>query len=130
MWLTKFFTAVMVTLTGLLPSSCTKARSPAQSHTPIVAATFSESSTNRDLGTLEMTNHYETNVNLGAGKNCIIKPNQIDRGNLQLTLSFESKDTNGSVKDFSVVQVVGKKGKSIEVPIGGMNLTLVPLLAE
>ena len=126
----------MVTLTGLLPSSCTKAKTPpAQSHTPAaqaatLAVAASGSSTNKDLGTLEMTNHYETFVNLGDGRSCTIKPNRIDRNSLQLTMAFESKDTNGQVKDFSVVQVVGKKGKSIEVAVGSMNLTLIPLLAE
>ena len=123
----------MVALTGLLPSSCTKAKTPAaQSHTPTatVAATSSESSTNKDLGELELTNHYETCVNLGEGRSCTIKPNRLDRSSLQLTMAFESKDANGQVKDFSVVQVVGKKGKSIEVAVGSMNLTLIPLLVE
>jgi len=122
----------MVALTGLLPSSCTKAKIPAaQSHAPAATlANSSGSSTNRDLGTLEMTNHYETLVNLGEGRSCTIKPNRLERGSLQLTLSLESKDTNGKIKDFSVVQVVGKKGKSIEVAVGTMNLTLTPLLAE
>jgi len=133
MWLSKFFTAVMVTLTGLLPSSCTKAKTPAaQSVTPAatLAAAASGSSTNKDLGTLEMTNHYETSVNLGGGRSCTIRPNRLDRSSLQLTFSLESKDTDGKVKDFSVVQVVGKKGKPIEVAVGSMNLTLIPLLAE
>lgn len=133
MWFTKFFTAVMVALSGLLPSSCTKAKNPAaQSLTPAatLAAAASGSSTNKDLGTLEMTNHYETCVNLGAGRSCTIRPNRLDRASLQLTFSLESKDADGKVKDFSVVQVVGKKGKSIEVAVGSMNLTLIPLLAE
>ena len=93
-------------------------------------AAASGSSTNKDLGELELTNHYETCVNLGAGRSCTIKPNQLDRSNLQLTMSLESKDPSGKVKDFSVVQVVAKKGKSFEVAVGSMNLTLTPLLAE
>ena len=122
----------MVTLTGLLPSSCTKAKTPAaQAHAPAaVTAASTESSTNKDLGELELTNHYETCVNLGGGRSCTIKPNLLDRSSLQLTLALESKDAKGNVKDFSVVQVVAKKGKPFEVAVGSMNLTLVPLLAE
>src|SRR5277367_7042791 len=115
MWLTKVFTALMVILTGLLPSSCTKAKNPTaqQQHTSIVTiATSSESYTNQNLGELELTNHYETCVDLGAGKSCTIKPNLLDRSNLQLTMALECKGTNGMVKGLSVVQVVTKAGKS------------------
>jgi hypothetical protein len=132
MWLTKIFTAVMVALTGLLPSSCTKAKSPAaQQHAPVVnIVTSSQSNTNQNLGELQLTNHYETCVNLGAGKSCTITPNLLDRKNLQLTMSVESKNADGKTKDLNVVQVVAKTGKSFEVAVGDMNLTLIPLLAE
>jgi hypothetical protein len=132
MWLAKFLTAVLVALTGLLPSSCSRAKSPAaQQHTPVVTiATSSESYTNQNLGQLELTNHYETCVNLGAGKSCTIKPNLLDRSNLQLTMSLESKNADGKTKGLSVVQIVTKTGMPFEVAVGDMNLTLTPLLAE
>jgi hypothetical protein len=122
----------MVALTGLLPSSCTKTKSPtAQQHTPVVnIVNSSESNTNQNLGQLELTNHYETCVNLGAGKSCTITPNQLDRSNLQLTMSVESKNTEGKVEDLNVVQVVAKTGKPFDVAVGNMNLTFTPLLAE
>ncbi len=122
----------MVALTGLLPSSCTKAKRPAaQQHTPVVnIVTSSQSNTNQNLGELQLTNHYETCVNLGAGKSCTITPNLLDRKNLQLTMSVESKNADGKTKDLNVVQVVAKTGKSFEVAVGDMNLTLIPLLAE
>jgi hypothetical protein len=130
MWLTKLFTALMVILTGLLPSSCTSAKNPA-AHTPIVTiATSSESFTNKNLGNLELTNHYETCVNLGAGKSCTIRPTLLDRSNLQLVMALESKNANGEVRGLSVVQVVTKTGQSFEVAVGDMNLTLTPKLAE
>ena len=131
MWLNKFFTAVMVLLTGLLPSSCTKAKSPTAQHTPIVTiATSSESFTNKNLGQLELTNHYETCVNLGAGKSCTIKPTSLDHNNLQLTMSLESKNPSGKVSELSVIQVVTKTGQSFEVAVGDMNLTLTPILTD
>jgi hypothetical protein len=132
MWMTKIFTAVLVALTGLLPSSCTKAKSPAaQQHAPVVnIVTSAESYTNKDLGSLELTNHYETCIDLGAGKSCTITPDQIGRNNLQLTMSLESKNSAGKTKDLSVVQVTARTGKPFEVAVGDMNFTLTPLLAE
>jgi hypothetical protein len=131
MWLTKLFTALMVILTGLLPSSCTTAKKPTAQHTPIMTiATSSESFTNKNLGELELTNHYETCVNLGAGKSCTIRPTLLGRSNLQLTMALESKNASGKVKDLSIVQVVTKAGMPFEVAVGDMNLTLTPKLAE
>lgn len=99
-----------------------------------VAATSSESSseslTNKNLGELELTNHYETCVNLGAGKSCTITPNLLGHSNLQLTLSFESKNANGGTKDLSIVQIVTKTGKSFEIAVGDMNLTMTPKLSD
>jgi hypothetical protein len=131
MWLTKIFTALMVILTGLLPSSCTKAKNPSAQHTPIVTiATSSESFTNKNLGELELTNHYETCINLGAGKSCTIKPILLGRNNLQLTMALESKNASGKTSGLSVVQVVTKTGQSFEVAVGDMNLTLTPKLDQ
>ena len=81
MWLTKIFTALMVILSGLLPSSCTsmKGKSPAtQQHAPATTE-IATNSKNKNLGELELTNHYETCIQLGAGKSCTIKPNQESR---------------------------------------------------
>lgn len=88
------------------------------------------SSTNANLGALSLTNHYETCVNLGAGKMCTIRPTLMGHDNLQLTMALESKNANGKIKNLSVVQVVTKAGKPFEVAVGNMNLTLTPLLAE
>lgn len=132
MWFTKIFTALLVALTGLLPSSCTKAKNPAsQSHTSGV--TFGSSSglsTNKYLGELQLTNHYETCIDLGAGKSCTIKPDQIGRSNMQLTMSVESKNSDGRTKDLSVVQATAKTGKVFEVAVGDVDLTFTPLLVE
>lgn len=132
MWLTKIFTALMVMLAGLVPSSCssTKGKSPvAQQHAPAVTETATATN-DKNLGELDMTNDYETCVQLGAGESCRITPKAVDRGDLQLTVALESKNSDGETDGLSVVQVVAKSGKPFEVAVGDMNLTLTPKLAE
>ena len=132
MWLTKLFAALMAILAGLVPTSCTsssKART-AQQHAPVVIiATSSNSLTNKNLGELQLTNHYETCVNLGAGKSCTIKPTLLDHASMRLTMALESKNSKGGVKGISIVQIVTKSGEPFEIAVGDMNLTLTPVLA-
>lgn len=121
----------MAILAGLVPSSCTSSKSPAaQQHAPVVTIVTSPESFNRkNLGELQLTNHYETCVNLGAGKSCTIKPTLLDHASLRLTVALESKNSNGNVKGLSIVQIVIKSGEPFEVAVGDMNLTLTPVLA-
>jgi hypothetical protein len=99
-------------------------------HAPvIIIATSSESLTNKNLGELQLTNHYETCINLGAGKSCTIRPTLLDHASLRLTMSLESKNSQGGVKGLSVVQIVTKTGQPFEVAVGDMSLTLTPVLA-
>ena len=105
------------------------AKKPAAQQTVPAMADVSGSSTNKNLGELSLTNHYETCVNLGAGRSCTIKPTLMNKDNLQLTMSVESKTVTGKIKDLSIVQVVTKAGKSFEVAIGDMNITLIPKLS-
>jgi hypothetical protein len=136
MWLTKIFTALMVVLTGLLPSSCTstKGKNPATQAsaptptTPVPAITTT--SKNQNLGELQLTNRYETCIELGGGKSCTIKPNMLDHKNLQLTLALQSKRPDGRTSGLSVVQVTTQTGKSFEVAVGDMNFILTPKLAD
>jgi hypothetical protein len=141
MWVTKLFTALIVILAGLLPSSCTTGKKPmAQQHAPQTApvatvAAAAETKTNKielqnneNLGELELTNHYETCVNLGAGNSCTIKPTLLDNNNLKLTMAFETKNASGGMKGLSILQVVTKSGQPFEVAVGDMNLTLTPKL--
>ena len=118
----------MLAFMGLLPSSCTKAKSPSAQHASS-GEMVSGSATNKNLGELSLTNHYETCVNLGAGKSCTIKPTLISRDSLQLTMAVESKSSNGKTRDLSVVQIITKTGKPFEVAVGDMNLTLTPKLS-
>ena len=129
MWFAKIFTVVLLALTGMLPSSCSMAKKPSAQQPAPAVVSVSGSTTNKNLGELSLTNHYETCVNLGAGKSCTIKPTLLGRSDLQLTMSVESKNANGNIKDLSVVQVVAKAGKSFDVAVGDMNLTLTPRLS-
>jgi hypothetical protein len=129
MWFAKIFTAVLVALTGLLPASCTTAKKPAAQHATD-AEIASQSETNKNLGDLSLTNHYETCVNLGMGRSCTIKPTLVGRSDLRLTMALQSKDVNGQIQNLSVVEVVTKTGKPFEVAVGDMNLTLTPRLSE
>jgi hypothetical protein len=121
-------TAIAVFVTGLLPSSCTKTSSTTKA-APLANA-VSVNSNEKNLGELSLTNHYETCVQLGAGKSCRIVPSVIDRKNIRLTMTLESKKTNGKTEGLNVIQVVTRTGKSFEVAVGDMNLTLTPNLAE
>jgi hypothetical protein len=129
MWLAKILSATMALLLSLLPSSCSKVKSPAAQPASAIEI-VSQSATNKNLGELSLTNHFETCVNLGAGKRCIIKPTVLGRSNIQLTMALESKNPNGNTQDLTVVQVVAQTGKSFVVAVGNMNLTLTPLMAE
>jgi len=121
----------MAVLAGLVPSSCTSSKNPtAQQHDPVVIiATSSDSLRSKNLGELQLTNHYETCVSLGAGKSCTIKPTLLDHTSLRLTMALESKYSNGGVKGLSIIQVITKSGEPFEVAVGDMNLTLTPILA-
>ena len=79
-----------------------------------------------DLGVVSLTNHYETCLPLGAGKDCILTPKMIDSHNLQLTLMVESKTAAGKTHDMSVTQVVARSGKLLEVAVGDFSLSLTP----
>ena len=82
-----------------------------------------------DLGDVVLTNHYETCVQLGGGKNCILSPKVLDGRNVQITFALESRNQNGKIHDLSVAQVVTSSGKSVEIALGDFNLTLTPRIA-
>ena len=128
-----------ISLSGLVPSSCTKVFSAreAKNHNTNtntaaadanVAAITPENT--RDLGELDLTNHYDTCVYLGEGRSCTISPKILDRGNLQLTLTLQSKQTNGKTAGLVVTRVTTRPGKPFEVAIGDMDITITPQIAK
>jgi orotate phosphoribosyltransferase-like protein len=83
-------------------------------------------SSGQDLGEIALTNHYETCVSLGGGKNCILSPKMLDKENVQLTLTVESKTAAGKTHDMTITQVVTRAGKPVEVAVGDFNFSLTP----
>ena len=136
-------TAVSIFLAGLVPTSChqtspqQKTPAPAQG-TVAVAATSSPAgeihpvatdTVLHNLGDVALTNHLETCVQLGGGKNCIVSPRMLDSHNVQITFSLECRTNAGKIRELSVGQVVTTSGKSVEIALGNFNLTLTPRMA-
>ena len=87
-------------------------------------------SNTKDLGELDLTNRYETCVNLGAGRSCTITPKLLDRDSLQLTMSLQSRRANGKTAGLIVTQVTTRPGKPFEVAIGDMDITITPEIVQ
>ena len=128
-----------ISLSGLVPSSCTKTFSAktAKNHitsTNTVAANPSPTVVTpgnvKDLGELALTNRYETCVNLGAGRSCTITPKLLDRDSVQLTMTLQSKQANGKTAGLIVTQVTTRLGKPFEVAIGDMDITITPQIGQ
>lgn len=120
-----FIAALAFTLAGL--HGCSKSSPPAAS---AKAAPTVAPSKIKDLGILQLTNHFETCVPFGPGRDCRIVPKILDRHNVQLTLTLESKGSNGSIAGLSVVQMVGSAQKQFEVSIGDTDFTFTPQIAD
>ena len=138
MGISQIITGVTVFVTGLVPMSCHKAaatKKSAPSATMASANATGSATTNapaiqHNLGEISLTNHLETCVNLGGGKDCVLRPKQLDSRTYQLTLSVESKDKAGTLQDLSVTQVTTKNGAPVDVAVGDFQLTLTPKMTE
>jgi hypothetical protein len=117
-----FIAAMSFSLAGFF--GCSKPATVSSAKAPQVAQ-----SKIKDLGTLAMTNHYETCVILDKTRDCRIVPKIIGRSNVQLTLTLESKGPNGKPAGLSVVQVMGNPQKQFEVSIGDTDFTFTPQIA-
>ena len=123
--------AVLISLTSLLPASCNKTSPPENApKNPPTSAAVAGAPTNppasHNLGEITLTNHYETCVQLGDGKNCTLTPRMLDRHNSQITLAFQSKTAAGKTRDLSVTQIVAREGQRLEVVVGGFSLSFTP----
>ncbi|HEV2328168.1 MAG TPA: hypothetical protein VGY56_05185 [Verrucomicrobiae bacterium] len=113
---------VAVSLAGLF--GCHKAATPA------ATAPSSAQSSVKDLGVLQMTNNYETCVFVGDGKDCRLVPKILDKKNIQITVTFESKKADGKPTGFSVVELQGAANKPFEVSFGtNTDFTFTPQIA-
>ena len=130
----KVTAAAMLLLAGLLLTGCQKSSPQQKAPSPGLSAGANDdqaktNTISRDLGAVTLTNHYETCVQLGAGKDCVLIPKIIDRHNVQITLALESKTATGKTHDLSITQIVARTGKPLEVAVGDFNLSLTPNLA-
>jgi hypothetical protein len=113
---------VMVSITGLL--GCHKAAAPATAAKPAAESSV------KDLGVVEMTNNYETCVSVGNGKDCRMVPKILDRKNIQITVTFETKKPNGTTTGLSILQLQGTTEKPFEVSVGNTDFTFTPEVAS
>jgi hypothetical protein len=128
MGITQTTSAVMIFLTGLLPASCHKT-APVKKATPSAVAAIGTNgvvSANRDLGEISLTNHNDTCLWLPTGESFTLTPKLLDKHNVQITLSLESKNDYGETHNFAVTQVIAQPGKPLEVAVGDLNLTFTP----
>jgi hypothetical protein len=84
----------------------------------------------KDLGVLQLTNHYETCVAIGTDCKCRIVPNLQGRTSLQMTLTVESRGTDGKTSALSVVQLTGQAQKPIEFSVGDSDFSFTPQVAK
>jgi hypothetical protein len=125
----KGFIAVMaLSLTGLF--GCTKTVTTASSAKSAPGGTNAAPSLIKDLGILQLTNHFETSVAFGPHRNCRIVPKMIDRHNVLLTLTVESKSADGKIAGLSIVQVSGKTEQPFEISIGNTDFSFIPEIAD
>jgi hypothetical protein len=115
-------------LAALLVTGCDKLFSW-RHHPQPPAKSASIDPLSRDLGVLTLTNHYDTSVSLGSGQNFVLTPSLVDRHNVKLTVSVESKDAQGKIHDLYITQVVTPVGKQFEVAVGSFNFSLTPTMA-
>jgi hypothetical protein len=128
-----------ISLSGLLPSSCTKtfsareAKKNAPAPAPVVekpSPVVPTLSNTKDLGELALTNRYETRVELGAGRSCTITPKLLDRNSVQLIMALQSRQSDGRTAGLIVTQVTTPPGKPFEVVIGNVDITITPEIAQ
>ncbi|HTR43021.1 MAG TPA: hypothetical protein VMH87_15510 [Pseudomonadales bacterium] len=115
------------TLAGF--SGCTKSAAPVASNKSAATAQAAPSKV-KDLGVLEMTNHYETCVKFGPDRSCRIVPKMLDRHNIQLTLTLESKNHDGKTSGLSIVQLTGKTQQTFEISVGDTDFSFTPEIAD
>lgn len=116
-----------LSLTGFF--GCTKAVTPASSAKSASGVAAAPSKI-KDLGVLELTNHYETSVPFGPRHNCRIVPKMLDRHNVMLTLTVESKNADGKISGLSVMQVTGKSEQPFQISIGNTDFSFTPEIAD
>ena len=115
------------TLAGF--SGCTKPAKPVATAKGADVAQAAPSKVN-DLGVLQLTNHYETCVKFGPNRDCRIVPNMLDRHNVELTLTVETRSPDGKTSGLSIVQLTGKTQQPFEISIGDTDFSFTPAITQ
>lgn len=115
--------ALAFSLAGLF--GCTKPAAPAAA-APNAAA----QSKIKDLGTLPMTNGFETCLKFGPTRDARMVPRMVDRHNVQITLTVESRSVDGRTAGLNIVQLSGDAQKQFEVSIGDTDFTFTPQIVS
>lgn len=128
-------TAVLL-LAGLLLTGCDKLTSlinkKSTARNASAAKSGGNSETNiltRDLGAISLTNHCETCVPLSTNKDCLLEPSLFDSRDIQLTVTVQTKNAQGQVRDMSMTEVTARLGKPLDVSVGEFTFTLTPNMA-
>ena len=129
MGLSHITTSISVFLAGLLPMSC-QHKAATTKATPGTTLAATTNSNLHDLGEVALTNHYETCVQLGGGKDCILRPKMIDAKNAEITLTFESKTPAGKLHDMTVTQVTTRSGTPLQLAFGDVQLNFTPTVVS
>jgi hypothetical protein len=126
MGISNIIAGVSVLLTGLMPFGCHKTTATAPKTSPATIIVSPTSKPQHDLGEVALTNHLETCLQLGGGKNCTLTPRMLDKHTMEITLALESKTATGRTHDVSVTQVTAQSGKPLEIAVGDFQLSLTP----
>ena len=93
------------------------------------AAPVQANSRSKDLGVVLLTNRCETRIEVGDGKSCVIKPQVLDAQHLRLTMTLESRLSDGKTRGLKVLTVLAKPDQPFEVDFGTLAFSLTPQLA-
>jgi hypothetical protein len=125
MLLKSIIAAMTFSLAGLFGCSKSTPVSSTSSTNGTIAAQLAI----KDLGVLQLTNHYETCVAVDSHRDCRIVPKMVSRHEVQLTLTLESKSVDGKISGLSIVQMDGDIQKPFQFSIGNKSYTFTPQIA-
>ena len=80
----------------------------------------------QDLGVVLFTNRIESQLRVGEGKSCTVKPLLLDPHRLQLTMTLESKLADGKTRGIKILTVMAKPNQPFEVDFGNLVFNLTP----
>ena len=83
----------------------------------------------QDLGVVLLTNRVETRIDVGESNSCVIKPFQMDKQNVRLIMTLESRMPDGKTRGLKVITVVAKPDQPFEVDFGSLTFVLTPQMA-